>query len=519
MGKKPLKYAFFFVILFVLCLSSCVSDEQSKSGKERTDIPAVETRDPIMGGEVIVGIAQDLNRSLDPHTTSSAGQREVLFNIYEGLVKPDSDGELYPAVAQDYMISEDGKVFTFTLRDGIKFHDGTLVTTDDVVYSIRRLMGDETNGPLMDGFGEIISVEAVDDKTVVIKIKNTDLSFIYYLTAAIIPEHNENLDNMPIGTGPFKFISRSVQENIILEKNEDYWGTPAFLDKVTFQIIENADALVMSLKSGAIDLCVHLTPGQVNEFSKDFTVKEGTMNLVQAVYLNNAVKPLNDIRVRQALNYAIDIQAILDLTSDGRGTPVGSSMYPAFKKYYIPELVNAYPYDTDKAKALLTEAGYPKGFDLTITVPSNYTQHVETAQVVAEQLKAIGINVELQLVEWATWLDQVYQKREYEATVVGFDARTLTAGAMLNRWVSDSSKNISNFESEEYDQLILSAENSSDEEEQTNLYRKAETLLSDQAVNIYLQDLCDLVVMRKNLDGYTFYPLYVIDMAKVFYWE
>ena len=130
------------------------------------------------------------------------------------------------------------------------------------------------------------------------------------------------------------------------------------------------------------------------------------MNLVQALYLNNAEKPFDDVRVRQALCYAIDRQQILDLAFDGYGTLLGSSMYPAFSKYFDDELTNYYTYNTEKAKELLTEAGYPNGFDMTITVPSNYQSHMDTAQVIVEQLKAVGINAAIQPVTWESWVQR-----------------------------------------------------------------------------------------------------------------
>ena len=143
------------------------------------------------------------------------------------------------------------------------------------------------------------------------------------------------------------------------------------------------------------------------------------MNLVQAVYLNNAVAPFDDQQVRQALCYAIDRQTIMDMIADGHGTALGSSIYPAFTKYFLPELVQKYPYDPAKAKELLAQAGYPNGFDMTITGPSNYQPHLDTAEVVAEQLRAVGVNVTIQPMEWGVWHEQVYKGRDFQATLVG----------------------------------------------------------------------------------------------------
>lgn len=160
---------------------------------------------------------------------------------------------------------------------------------------------------------------------------------------------------------------------------------------MTYKIYESADALVTALKGKSIDLCAHLTSSQTAQLDSDFQILEGTMNLVQAVYLNNAVAPFDNQQVRQALCYAIDRQTIMDMIADGHGTALGSSIYPAFTKYFLPELVQKYPYDPAKAKELLAQAGYPNGFDMTISVPSNYQPHMDTAGGCGRQLRAVGV--------------------------------------------------------------------------------------------------------------------------------
>ena len=316
-----------------------------------------------------------------------------------------------------------------------------------------------------------------------------------------------------MGTGPFRYVSRSVQENLVLERNEAYYGQGASLDKVTYKIYEDNNALFTALNSGALDLVAHLTVDQVNNLSNGYQVLEGTMNLVQALYLNNAVAPFDNELVRQALCYAVDVDAMLELTAEGHGTKVGSSMYPAFGKYFDPALAERYPHDVEKAKELLKEAGYENGFSFTITVPSNYQPHVDAAVVLVEQLKEVGVTAQIQQVEWNTWLSDVYSARNFESTVVGFDASTLNASAMLARWVSDNDKNMINYNNPQYDEVFAQAQATADEAEQTALYKQCLEILSDSAANVYLQDLADFVAINPAVQGFTFYPLYVIDMS------
>ena len=466
--------------------------------------------------QITIGIPQDIEDSLDPHDTVAAGTEEVLFNMYEGLVKPDSKGNLVDAVASSHSISEDGKVYTFTLRENVKFHDGSVVTVEDVKHSLDKCAGFGSGTPLVSAYTAIESVNILDDKTVEVVLKEGNTDFLPYLTTAILPASNEDPDTVPIGTGPYKFVSRSVQENFVMEKFEEYWGEPANIELVTFKVIADSDLVVTNLNGGAIDMYARLPQTQLSQVSDKFNVLEGSMNLVQALYLNNANELFDDVKVRQALCYAVDVQALMDMLSDGMGTQLGSSMFPAFGKYYMEELNDLYPYDTEKAKSLLAEAGYPDGISFTISVPSNYAQHVGTAQILAEQFKASNIDAQIELIEWESWVSDVYSGRKFESTIVGLDASTLSASALLSRFVSDAGKNFVNFYSEAYDTAYANAQRAVDDEEKTAYYKECETILAKEAANVYLQDLASLVVLNKKYAGYEFYPLYIQDISKLY---
>ena len=283
-----------------------------------------------------------------------------------------------------------------------------------------------------------------------------------------------------------------------------------------FKIVADADMLVTNLKGGSIDMAMRLTASQAAELTEGFHIEEGTMNLVQALYLNNDVEPLNNEKVRQALCYAINPDEIMDMMADGKGVRIGTSMYPGLKKYYDEEYANYYEQDYEKAKALLKEAGYEDGFDLEITVSSADQPHVDTAQVIAEELKNIGVNVKIKPVEWEVWLEEVYANRNYQSTVVGVDASNLSARAMLERFTTDGHGNFVNFSDEEYDKIFKEAISATDEEKQTELYKELEGILAEKAANVYIQDLVNLVAISDKFDGYVFYPLYVQDMSTIY---
>ena len=253
--KRRMRSVLLVVTLAVsVALSGCSGDKKTTESATENEL----SKNPVEGGSIKVGISQDLD-SLDPHKAVAAGTKEVLFNIFEGLVKPDSDGNLVEAVADSYEISEDAKVYTFTLRDGVKFHNGNEVTAEDVKYSIERCADTSNGDPLVSAYSIIESVNILDENTVEIRLTEPDTEFLSYMTTAIIPKDNADLETNPIGTGPFRYVSRSPQENVILAKNEDYWGEKAHLDEVEFKIVSDADMLVTNLKGGSIDMAMRLT--------------------------------------------------------------------------------------------------------------------------------------------------------------------------------------------------------------------------------------------------------------------
>ena len=481
------------------------SDETSSSGEI------------VVGGELTVAIAQDLGDSLDPYQMTAAGTREVFFNVYEGLVKPDADGNFIAAVASDYSVSEDGLTYTFPLREGVLFHNGDAVTAEDVIYSFETCAATS----IFDNMVAALSHAKVtaDGNTITVTLSEPDSAFLSIVSGVyIVPADYKDQATAPVGTGPFKFVSRSAQENLVMEKFADYWGEPAYLDKVTFKIFEDPNALMSALSAGSIDLANHQPYDRVEALKGgDFKILEGTMNLVQALYLNNAVEPFNKEEVRQAMCYAVNADEIMELTAAGYGTKLGSSIYPNFTKYFDESLADLYPQDIEKAKQMLADAGYPDGFKMTITIPSNYSTHMNVGEVLVEQLAQVGITATIEPVEWETWLTDVYAGRKFESTIIGFDASTLNAGALLNRWMSDDDTNMINYNNKDYDAVMKKAAACTDDEEQTALYKEAAAILAETAANVYIQDLVDFALMKPDLDGYEFYPLYVMDLSKVHY--
>ena len=468
---------------------------------------------PVPGGSVVYGMTQDL-ASLDPHVDTDAGTRDVVFNLYEGLVKPTSDGGFIPAVASDYIISDDAKTYTFTLRDGITFHDGTPVTIEDVKYSIDRYA--EIQGESSAFSSLVDSVEVQDDKTLVVNLKESYSEFLPMMTIAIIPQSNEDPAGNPLGTGPFKYVSYTPGQNLELEKYDGYWqeGVPS-LDSVEFKFIADVDTAFVELQAGTIDILKYLTSAQAETLGDDYNIVQGSMNLVHAMYLNSAYEPLSKTEVRQALCYAVDRDAINNFIFGGKSHIIGSHMIPAMSKYYEPEAETVYSYDPEKAKELLADAGYADGFDLEITVPSSYSQHVDSAQIIADELSQVGINVTLNQVEWSTWLQDVYKGGNFQATVIGFDG-TLAPSDWLKKYVTDDAKNFMHYSNTEYDDVFNTAYTTVDDDVKVENYKKAQMILAEDAAAVYIEDPANLVAVSKKFGGYTFYPTAAEDMSLLY---
>ena len=495
-------------ILSLVTLSMILALCGCKGGKSQ------ETQSSTQKDSIVVGIQNNLD-SLDPHIAAAAGTKEVLFNLFEGLVKPDENGELIPAVASDYKVSEDGKTYTFTLRENVKFHNGDVVTAEDVKYSIERSAGMIEGETVLEisAFKNIDSVNVVDASTVDVVLKAADTELISFMTVAIIPKDYANQETSPVGTGPFKFVSNTYNQSFVMERFDDYWGDKAYLKTVTFKIVGSASTAITELKSGAIDIYPYMSLDLANQLSNNTYLVSGNTNLVQALFLNNAVEPFNNEDVRIAMSYAVDKQGIMDMLSDGKGTILGSGLFPGFGKYY-KDCSDVYSYNVEKAKEYLKKAGYEDGFTFTVRVPSNYQYHMDTALVIKDMLADVNVNMEIEGIEWATWLEDVYVGRNFEATIVGIDAK-LAPKDMMVRYISDGGKNFINFDSQEYDELYEKAIATTNENEKVEYYHQMQDILANEAASVFIQDPSMLVAINSELEGYTFYPVYVQDMSVV----
>ena len=473
---------------------------------------------PHFGGHLVVAVPIEPD-TFDPHKAVAAATKEIDFNIYQGLVSYDTEGRIIPCLAESWDISEDGTVYTFKLRKGVLFHNGRALNLDDVIFSLDRIRDDATGYPLS-WYKKISELAILDDSHIRITLKEPYAPFLSELAdAAIIPQEAvATIATKPVGTGPFKFVEWVTGQHLKLTRFDGYWEKDLpYLDLVTFRIIPDPSTAILNLKAGAVHVIPRLSPDvawEVEE-AKELKLLQGPMNVVQLMAINLERQPFTDLRIRQAINYAIDKDMLIEGAAWGFGSKIGSNMSPVMDIYYT-DLSDYYEYDLAKARALIAEAGYPDGFQVTLSLPAAYDLHVKTGEMVAALLADVGIQVNIELVEWGTWLERIYTNRDYELTIVGFTGK-LDPHTVLNRYTSSYSRNFSNFRHKEYDTLIEEGLRITDLAQRQSIYRRCQEILAEEAVAVYIMDPSDLVAMRKDVLGWRYYPKYVDDIRYVYF--
>ncbi|TQR20552.1 ABC transporter substrate-binding protein [Psychrobacillus vulpis] len=507
--RENKKWLMLVLMMFcVLMISACSSEGGNVDGEKAQEIKVRINDDPDF---------------LDPHLATASISYQMILNMFEGLFAPETDGSLSPAIAESYELSEDGLTYTFNIRDNVKFHNGNTVKVEDITYTFDRLMGTKNGDPLSSNFNNVASIEAPDTDTFVIKLKEPNSNFLYSLTAlqsAIIPASNEGKHNdNPIGTGPFKFVKYSPGANLELAKHEDYWDEKLpYLDKVTFVFQSDDQSALMALKAKEVDL-TGVPANRLAEVENDFNIRKQNNNSTLVVTFNQEREPFKDVRVRQAINYAINKGDIIDAVFSGYATPIGSNMSPAMGDYYKDGLQDVYARNIEKAKELLAEAGYPDGFSTKISVSSHNDMYSNIAQVIVENLREIGIKVEIEVVEWGIWLERIYFGRDYDMTTIDLTGRP-SAYEILNDYIStNDSENFFRFKNAEFDKIMADVLKEADRDKQIQMYQRAQEILNEDSASVYIADYQVLWASDKEIEGLKSYPFWFHDMSEVRFTE
>ena len=503
-------------IAMSLVLSACGSDGVSEEKTDSThevnssnNKSTNEVTEEDTTSEEVIRIAMKSEiDSLDPYLASATDTDIMMNNVFDGLFDTDENGELVPNLATDYTISEDNLTYTFTLVENATFHNGELVTAEDVVYSFSKLAGLDTGEPMSDKWAVVEDVVATGDNEVEVTLKEVDSGFLARTIIAIVPADYEDQATHPIGAGPFKFVERKVAQELILERNDNYYMEDKIPEvaEVRFLLMPDTQTATLAMQSGEIDIIPGIDAQSLLQLGEVVNTIAGPQNMSVIFGLNHAVEPLNDIQVRQAINMAIDKEEIIDTAMQGNATRIDSNFSPAMAFFYEDSVEGYYEYDIETAKDLLAEAGHPDGFDLTMTVPSHAQMYTDTAQIIADQLSQIGINVTLEAVEWSTWLERVYTDFDHESTIIGFTGK-IDPYDVLIRFVDGYSRNFINYNNPDYDAAIEQAIKETDDDQRAAYYKEAQTILTEDVASVFLMDPDSTTVMREGLSGLKLYPI------------
>lgn len=450
---------------------------------------------------------------LDPTAGAAAAIDEILYaNVFEGLTRIGPSGEVLPALAESWTISDDGKVYTFKLHKGVKFHDGTDFDAEDVKFSLDRARAPDSVNAQKGLFAAIDTVEVIDPETVQVTLKHPQGAFLYNMgwgdAVIVAPESADSNKEKPIGTGPFRFEHWAKGSAVTLVKSDNYWGDPVALDKVEFRFIPDAAAAVPAVLSGDVQAFPFFPADAVSqvEGNPQLKVVIGSTEGETILAMNNKKPPLDNLKVRQAISYALDREAIIDGASGGLGQPIGSHVSPSSKAYV--DLTGRYPHDAAKARELLKEAGFENGFKTTLKLPPPAYAR-DGGQIIASQLRNVGIEADIIPVEWAQWLDQVFTKKDYDLTIVSHtEPNDIDIYSRPDYYF--------NYQNPEFNKVIEELNLTSDEATRNSLLAKAQNILADDAVVGFLFELPKVGVWDAKLSGlWENAPIQANDLTKV----
>ncbi|SLN52043.1 Periplasmic dipeptide transport protein precursor [Roseivivax jejudonensis] len=436
---------------------------------------------------------------LDPTSAAAGAIDSVLYaNVFEGLTRFAADGSIEPALAESWEISEDGTTYTFTLRDGVTFHDGSAFDAEDVVFTLDRARGEDSVNAQKALFEGIESVTATDPTTVEITLAEPDGAFLFNLAwgdaVMVAPESIEDIKTAPVGTGPFAFERWVQGDRVDLVRNDAYWGESPALETASFRFISDPTAAFAAMMAGDIDVFSNFpAPENLPQFESDprFQVLMGSSEGETILAMNNARAPLDDALVRQAIAHAIDRQAIIDGAMYGAGTPIGTHFAPHHPDYV--DLTELSAHDPEKARRLLAEAGEEEGMSLTLKLPPPpYARR--GGEILAAQLREVGIETEIVNLEWAQWLEEVFRAGEFDLTIVSHtEPMDIGIYARPDYYFA--------YDSLAFQELMAELSATTEPEARSSLLKDAQRMIAEDYVNGFLFQLAWPTVADAGIEG------------------
>ncbi|MBU0584648.1 MAG: ABC transporter substrate-binding protein [Alphaproteobacteria bacterium] len=478
-------------------------------------------------------------KSLDPHAVTAVNDFRILMNVYDGLVRyKDATLEVEPALAESWTISDDGTTYTFKLRDGVTFHDGSAFNAEAVKFNFDRMLDENHPAhdtgpfPLSFFFSSVETVTAVDNLTVEFKLKEPYapfLSNLAYPTGLIVSpdavtKNGKEFGRNPAGTGAFKFAEWEANAKVVVTRNDDYWDGAPRLEAVIYRPITDANTRIAEMLSGGLDIMVEVPPDSLQQFRTDgqFVVQEQAGPHVWFLILNTKEGPFANKAVRQAANYAINKTALVDNILQGTAEVAAGPTPPAFAWAYNEDL-EPYAYDPDKAKALLKEAGY-NGEPVTFYVTeggSGMLDPIAMGTAIQADLKAVGMEVNIETYEWNTFLGKVNPGLEGKADMAEMawmtnDPDTLPFLALRTEAMPDKGGfNSGYYSNPKVDELLEAARRSTDQDERAKLYKEMQTVVQEDAPWVFVANWKQNAVTKASVANFKLQPSFFLMLQKV----
>jgi peptide/nickel transport system substrate-binding protein len=477
-------------------------------------------------------------KSLDPHAVTAANDFRIVMNLYDGLVRyRDGTLEVEPALAERWEVSEDGLTYTFHLREGVSFHDGTPLDAEAVVFTFERML-DETHPqhdtgpfPLSFFFSAIETVEATDGRTVVFHLNEPYAPFLSNLayppglivSPSAVREHGADFGRNPVGTGPYRFEDWQSNSRVVVTRNEEYWdGTPG-LEAVVFRPLTDANTRVSEMLAGGLDLMVEIPPDAVQSFDGNgFTLHEQAGPHLWFLILNTREGPMADKRVRQAVNYAIDKQTLVENLLQGTAEVAAGPTPPAFAWAYN-EALQPYPHDPEKARALITEAG-AEGAEVTFYVTeggSGMLDPIAMGTAIQADLAEVGLDVTIETYEWNTFLAEVNPGLEGKADMAEMawmtnDPDTLPYLALRTEaWPDKGGFNSGYYSNPVVDELLEKARVATSQDERARLYKEMQAIVQDDAPWAFVANWKQNAATTEQVEGFRLQPSFFLLLKDV----
>ncbi|MFQ6159689.1 ABC transporter substrate-binding protein [Sinorhizobium meliloti] len=477
-------------------------------------------------------------QSLDPHTVTATNDFRILVNVYDGLVRfKDGTLEVEPALAESWEISDDGKTYTFKLRQGVKFHDGSDFDAEAVKFNFDRMLKkdhpfyDTGPFPLSFNFASVEAVNVLDEHKVEFRLSEAFAPFLSNLayptglivSPAAVEKHGKEYGRTPSGTGPFKFVEWLSNQRVVVERNPDYWDGAAKLQAVVFRPITDANTRVAEMMAGGIDVMVEVPPDNLATFEQDanFAVAEQAGPHVWFAILNTKEGPFADKRVRQAANYAVNKQTLVDDVLQGTATVAAGPISPAFN--WVESSVEPYAHDPEKAKALLAEAGVenPQVTFYVTEGGSGMLDPITMGAAIQADLQAVGFKVKIETYEWNTFLGRVNPGLEGKADMAEMawmtnDPDTVPYLTLRTDAMPDKGGfNSGYYSNPQLDELLEKARRSTDQAERGKLYGEVQSIVHDDAPWLFVANWKQNAVTTAAVKGFKLQPSFLLDLHDV----